>query len=380
MCGILGIVSQNELDETKFSAALEKSKHRGPDGSQVQKINENCLFGFNWLSIQDLRIEAMQPFHYGDNWLVFNGEIYNFVELREDLKKQGYEFRTTSDTEVLIAGLTHKGIDFLQDINGIFAFCFYDAKKKEYLVVRDRVGVKPLFYHQDDEKFIFSSEVKSILAYVPATLDIAMLHTHLFLDRFVGHQKSKSFFRDISSLEPGYYLILDAEGKVKTKNAYYRPDFKTSITDDISKMEHDFSILADQAVHWETRSDVPIGVVLSGGIDSTAVMTLAAPYLIEKEKHIPTFTYYFKQRGEQTDLEYAQKLVGVLSKKYGSEIFEMHALNLDDAFTLEDFMEATLAREQPVFDIRYITKMKNYKSVRAGNLKVCFNGQGADEV
>lgn len=379
MCGILGIISKETPNQDQFSVALEKSKHRGPDGSRIEKINENSLFGFNWLSIQDLHIESMQPFQYKGNWLVFNGEIYNFVELREDLKKEGYEFKTTGDTEVLIAGLTHKGIDFLQDINGIYGFCFYDSKKEEYIVARDRVGVKPLFYYHDAEKFIFSSEIASILTYIPAQLDYSMLQTHVFLDRFVGSQKSKSFFKDIQSLEPGHCLTLDSKGGIKNKETYYRPDFKTTNTDDLTKIEKDFSILADKAIHWETRSDVPIGMILSGGIDSTFISTLATPYLVKKEKIIPTFTYYFNKRGEKTDLEYTQKLLEILSGKYGN-VFEPHELNLDDPFTLGDFMEATIAREEPVVDIRYITKLKNYQAVKKAGLKVCFNGQGADEV
>src|SRR6266481_1455345 len=124
MCGILSIVTDKQyyLDNTVFKKALEQSKHRGPDGTRIKKINKNCLFGFNWLSIQDSRIEAMQPFSYRGNHLIFNGEIYNFVELRTKLKKIGYTFLTDSDTEVLAIGLTHKGVDFLQEINGIYAF------------------------------------------------------------------------------------------------------------------------------------------------------------------------------------------------------------------------------------------------------------------
>lgn len=379
MCGILGIISKETPNQDQFSGALEKSKHRGPDGSRVEKVNGNCLFGFNWLSIQDLHTESMQPFHYKNNWLVFNGEIYNFVELREELKKDGFEFKTTGDTEVLIAGLTHKGPDFLKEINGIYAFCFYNSEKEEYIVARDRVGIKPLFYFKDQNKFIFSSEINSILQYIPSELDMEMLQTQLFLDRFVGAQKSKTFFKNINHLEPGYYFILNGSGDIKAKECYYKADFKTSINDDLPKVEQDFGNLIDKAIHWETRSDVPIGVVLSGGIDSATIMTLATPYLLEKQKKIPTFTYYFKERGEDVDLVYTRKLLGVLSQKYGN-VFEPHETNLDAPFTLEDFMEATIAREEPVLDIRYITKLKNYKAVRSANLKVCFNGQGADEV
>lgn len=381
MCGILGIISENQsdLDKEKFERALEKSKHRGPDDSLTQKINENCLFGFNWLSIQDLNIESMQPFHYKGNWLVFNGEIYNFVELREELKMDGFEFQTTGDTEVLAAGLSHKGVEFLQKLNGIYAFCFYNVTKKEYIVARDRVGIKPLFYHNNQDKFIFSSEINSILQYTPAELDMEMFQTQLFLDRFVGAQKTKTFFKNINHLEPGYYLILDDKGAIKKKECYYKADFKTSINENLPKIESDFATIADKAIHWETRSDVPIGVMLSGGIDSAAIMTLAAPYLLEKQKDIPTFTYYYKERGEDTDLVYTRKLLDVLSQKYGN-VFDTHELNLDDPVTLEDFMETTIAREEPVFDIRYITKLKMYKAVKAANLKVCFNGQGADEV
>jgi asparagine synthase (glutamine-hydrolysing) len=306
MCGILGIISKETPNEDHFLKALEKSKHRGPDDSRIEKVNDNCLYGFNWLSIQDLHTESMQPFHYKGNWLVFNGEIYNFVELREELKKEGFDFHTSGDTEVLIAGLTYQGVDFLQKLNGIYAFCFYNSEKEEFIVARDRVGIKPLFYYADQDKFIFSSEINSILQYVPSELDIEMLQTQMFLDRFVGAQKSKTFFKNINHLEPGYYFILNKSGGIKTKECYYKADFKTSINDDLLKVEQDFGNLIDKAIHWETRSDVPIGVVLSGGIDSATIMTLATPYLLEKQKTIPTFTYYFKERGEDTDLVYTR--------------------------------------------------------------------------
>lgn len=381
MCGILATISKNaaDLDQEKFKVALSKTKHRGPDGSEIGKAGEQGLFGFNWLSIQDLRTEAMQPFDYEGNKLTFNGEIYNFIELKADLEKKGYVFKTKSDTEVLAAGLTAEGVDFIKKINGIYGFVFYDAKSKHYLAVRDKFGVKPLFYFYEKGRVILSSEIKSILQYVPAILDKGILFTQLYMDWFVGNQKDKTYFKDIKSVEPGFYYIFDENGSMLKKEQYYVPDFKTEITKPVPEIEKEFKGLIEKAFEIECRSDVPIGMILSGGIDSSTILTMASPYLLKKQKKIPTFTYYFKDRGDDSDLQYTRKLINELEKRNG-DVYERHEINLDPTITYEDYLQAAKAHETPVVDMRFIARLKNYKAVKDAGLKVCLNGQGSDEV
>ena len=383
MCGILSLITskeQKELieDKNKFTEALSESKRRGPDGSQVESVGGQALFGFNRLIIQDLTPASMQPFVYEGNTLVFNGEIYNFIELREELEKEGLKFQTTGDSEVLAAGLTKHGGDFIKKLNGIYAFVFYNAKDKKFLIGRDKFGVKPLFYYRENGYFIFSSEITSILKYVSPVLETSYLHTNLFLDWFVGHQKDKTFLKDILCVEPGSLYELDENLALK-KTRYYVPNLKTRVTDDLEKIEQDFEKLFHKSIDWETRSDVPVGVILSGGIDSTAVMSIATPDLIKKQDKIPTFTYYFEKKGENSDVVVARQLIDFFTEKYG-QVFDPHELNLDKDLFIEDFMEAARAKETPVLDVRYILKMKNYQNAKASNVKAVLHGQGADEV
>jgi len=380
MCGILGVISKEskQLDEDIFKKSLSKQKHRGPDASEIVKINNDCLFGFNRLIIQDLSDCSMQPFHYKDNWIVFNGEIYNFIELRKELESKGLEFKTTGDVEVLIAGLTLEGVDFLQKVNGIFAFCFYNSEDKTYLFARDRFGVKPLFYYSDPKKTIFSSEIMSILEYIPTILNNDTIHTHVFLDWFAGYRKNETFFKDVHILENGKYQIRNEGGQIIKEDKYYNFNYQNEIKD-AEKAEQEFSELLEKSIELETRSDETVGIALSGGIDSATITTLATPHLIEKEKRIPIFTKYFQKKGEDVDLVYADKTISHLEKQYG-KVFDVKSYNMDSRITLDDFIEATLARETPVFDIRQVTITKLYKEISKSGVKVSLSGQGADEI
>jgi asparagine synthase (glutamine-hydrolysing) len=379
MCGILGLISsQDKQGKDKFALALSKSKHRGPDGSKIIEINESCLFGFNRLAIQDLSENSMQPFSYEGNWLIFNGEIYNFIELRESLKSQGAKFNTTGDAEVLAVGLTYKGSNFLNEINGIFAFVFYDSRKRTYLVARDRMGVKPLFYYQGQGKLIFSSEVKSMLEYVQPKLNLETLYTHLFLDWFIGYRKNETFFDGIQMLENGTYRIYDIDCKLIENKKYYQPDFANKFTN-FSEIEREFPKLVERAFLWETRSDAKVGIAFSGGIDTSTILTLATPHLIQKQDKIPVYTFYYQQKGENTDLLYARKIISYLLKKYG-DVFDVYEYNMDSEIEQQDFENTVLARETPIFDIRYITITKLYREIRKTGIKVSLSGQGSDEV
>lgn len=382
MCGILSVISSRNSKYTSdlevFNRALAQSKHRGPDDSRINKINESCLFGFNRLGIQDLSAHSMQPFFYKGNWIVFNGEIYNYRELRDELISNGAVFSTTGDTEILVEGLTLYGPEFVKKLNGIFAFVFYNSHRQTYLVARDRLGVKPLFYTQNEEVLIFSSEIKSILEYVPARLNIETLHRHMFLDWFIGYKKDETFFENVHMLGNGTYHVYSASGKLLGKETYYQPDFSNSVTD-FRKIENEFPRLVNEAFSLETRSDAKVGMAFSGGIDTSTILTLATPHLVKQQDTIPIYTFYYEQKGENTDLLYARKTVDFLSKQYGN-VFDVHEYNMDANLTQQDFEDAILARETPIFDIRYITMTKLYREVRKTGIKVALSGQGSDEV
>jgi asparagine synthase (glutamine-hydrolysing) len=380
MCGILALVSkENDPNLKAFEIALEKQKHRGPDGSRTIEVAKNTLFGFNRLTIQDLTESSMQPFSYEGNWLVFNGEIYNYKELREDLIRRGMQFSTTGDTEVLCVGLSVEGSDFIKKLNGIFAFCFYDRQKNTFLIARDMMGVKPLFYADTEDNFVAASDIRSLLQYIRPEVDMETVHTHTYLDWFIGgFNQEKTFFKNISALSRGTLREYDGKGDFIREEFYGTLDYSNTFSDPV-QIEHVFAGLLDEALSLETRSDTKVGFLLSGGIDSSAIAAFSTPYLIQSQKRIPVFTFYYKEKGEQEDLIYSENVLDDLRKKHG-DVFDFHHYNLDANLDSHDFEEVVLSRATPVTDIRQISLIHLYRKVHEHGIKVILNGQGSDEV
>ncbi|MDE2038300.1 MAG: asparagine synthase (glutamine-hydrolyzing) [Patescibacteria group bacterium] len=379
MCGILALISQTDRpDKEKFSGALEKQKYRGPDGSRIVEVTPSALFGFNRLTIQDLTDKSMQPYSHDGNWLIFNGEIYNFKEMRDDLISEGASFGTTGDTEVLAVGLSMHGPDFIKRLNGIFAICFYNKKKDTYLVARDIMGIKPLFYHSNSNQLIFSSDVNSILEYVTPKANEDILKSQAFLDWFVGPDQSQTYFKDIHSLSRGTIREYSAKGEMINEQFYGALDFDTSITD-YKEAEPYFKQLLEKTFELETRSDAKVGILLSGGIDSSTVITYATPHLIKTQGRIPVYTFYYGTNGERDDLSYSEKVIANLQSKYG-DIFDVHNFDMGQQLTSKDFEESVRARGMPVSDIRQIVLLKFYKKIHEDGIKVVLNGQGSDEI
>lgn len=379
MCGIFGAVSRTlTKDEAKFERALKKQQYRGPDAERIERIQHNCLFGYNRLAIQDLHTRSMQPFEYKGNWLIFNGEIYNWKELRRDMEIQGEKFITQGDTEVLCRGLYLEGIEFLKKLNGIFAFCFFDKKKETFLLARDLMGVKPLFY-SEHEGLLFASDIVALLEYITPEIDEITLARHTYLDWFSAHDNERTFLKGIHGLDRGSYRIYDANGKFLTQEKFFELDFSTKITD-VHQAEQEFSVLLDEALNIETRSDTDVGIFLSGGIDSTTIIAHAAPYLLKNQDTIPVFTKYYEEKGDNDDFCFASEVMDELhkSKHYS---FEHIAINMDPKITEEDIRQAVKARHAPVNDIRQVSNYKLYRTVlKERSLKVILNGQGADEI
>lgn len=379
MCGILGIIN-NELsqDKEKFLSALKKQHYRGPDSEKIVEVLPNCLFGFNRLIIQDLDSRSMQPFEYQGNWLVFNGEIYNWKELRKEMEEVGEKFYTEGDTEILCRGMTLEGLNFLKKLNGIFALCFFDAKSKTYLIARDLMGVKPLFFSETNG-LLFASDIAALLEYVKPEIDEVTLSRHTFLDWFSAHDNVRTFLKNISGLDRGTYRIYDHLGTFIETVRFAELDYTTKVFD-LHEAEKEFSKLTDEAMKIETRSDTNVGIFLSGGIDSTTIVAHATKHLLGRQKSVPVFTKYYKEKGEEDDYIWATRVMDELTEKF-NYTFDHVAINMDPDITEEDIRQAVRARHAPVTDIRQVSMCKLYKHVRdERGLKVILNGQGSDEL
>jgi len=276
MCGILGIYNlhlQRPLYKQNFEKALLSMRYRGPDAFKIKEFEDKAIFGHLRLSIIDLADENNQPFQVDNRyWIVFNGEIYNYIELREELLAAGYSFRTSGDTEVLLRAYQHWGEDCVNRFNGMWAFAIYDKAEDKLFCSRDRFGVKPFNYATVNGQFIFSSEIKAIISYFPELKVPNYNVIANFCRNSLGAQIKNSWFQNVFRLEPAHNLIVDSSGL----KVYRYWDYPRKVNKGISfqnAVEKYRQLLAD-AVKLRMRSDVPVGFTLSSGIDSSSLVSL----------------------------------------------------------------------------------------------------------
>jgi asparagine synthase (glutamine-hydrolysing) len=274
MCGIAGILGLR--DESRLKRMCDVMQHRGPDGEGFY-FDENISLGMRRLSIIDLRT-GDQPIYNEDRSIVivFNGEIYNYKKLRKGLKEKGHRFYTDSDTESIVHLFEDYGIECVNHLEGMFAFAIWDKNKQRLFIARDRLGVKPLYYCQKDGKFIFSSEVKVILAsgMVPKELDKQAVYHYL---SYYCVPSPWTIIKDVRCLPPGYLLTISQRGEAQVKQ-YWDVEFKGVKEDvqpeDVNNIRHQIRELVTEAVEKRLISDVPLGAFLSGGIDSSIIVGL----------------------------------------------------------------------------------------------------------
>src|SRR3989344_6504940 len=292
MCGINGF----NWEDNDLILSMNKSiSHRGPDQDGIF-VDRRISLGHQRLSIIDLSDAGSQPMHneLGNVWVVFNGEIYNYQSLRDDLKTKGHKFYSNTDTEVIVYAYEEYGFDCVKRFNGMFAFALYDMIKKIIFVARDRLGVKPLYYYCKDSKFIFSSEIKAILQHgMPRIINPSALHDYL---SFRAVSIPDTMFMDIKKLEPGCYGVFynhDSVNKAKSFKffieRYWDLSMKPEFKDELHHAENVREIMKD-SVKMRLMSDVPLGVWLSGGIDSGTVISLMDELV---DDPISTFTVGF---------------------------------------------------------------------------------------
>ncbi len=294
MCGISGYINFDKLKYANLSVVkkmTDKIAHRGPDGEGFY-VSNNVALGHRRLSIIDLET-GTQPMYSDDKnkVLVFNGEIYNYIELREELKLLGYQFNTSSDTEVILKAYEEWGYQCQNKFNGMWAFALWDNQKDELFISRDRFGEKPLFYTTYNNAFIFASEIKALAEYgIPLVPKYELLEIYLFLTYIPAPD---SFYKNIYKLMPGHFLVIKNK-EVKESSYWKFPQIEEKEMYKDKKFVYEkFEKLFHDSVSIRTRSDVPYGAFLSGGLDSSSVVSKMSDL---SEKKVKTFTIGFKDK------------------------------------------------------------------------------------
>jgi asparagine synthase (glutamine-hydrolysing) len=369
MCGICGKLNFDRtatVDPDLLARMLATIRHRGPD-DDGRYISGPVALGFRRLSIIDLS-GGHQPLSNEDGsiWTVFNGEIYNYVELRERLVTKGHFFKTQSDTEVLVHLYEEYGEDMVRELRGMFAFAVWDDRNKRLLLARDRVGIKPLYYCLTERFLLFSSEIKAILADPEAPRDVAPDVIDRFLT-FYYVPGEETLLKSVSKLAPGHLMMIE-NGKTKIRQ-YWDLQFPDQPTrQNLQEAEAELKTLLDETVRLHMISDVPAGFLISGGVDSSGMLSLAVG---KTDKAISSYTVGFSEPGITDERPYAR----MAASAFGSEHHEMTISSKDFADFLPQYvwhMEEPVC-EPPAVALYYVSKFARQF------VKVLISGEGGDE-
>ena len=370
MCGITGIINWgDEIVLNKITSIIE---HRGPDDSGTKWFPyTNSGLGHRRLSIIDLSPLGHQPMcnDSGTLWITFNGEIYNYKEIRHELTVIGHKFKSHSDTEVIIKAYEQWGVESLNKLNGMYAFAIYDTESKKLFGARDRAGIKPFYYSKKGDSLIFGSEIKSILAsgFVTTEVDYDAMYTPIHYQI-----APKTGFKNISKLLPGNYFIFE-NGELEVK-----PYWEINPTEDHNIREddaiHKLDSLLQSATEYQMVADVPVGLLLSGGLDSSII---AALMVKNTNKEIKSFTIKFHQddlklQGNVDDSYYAKQV----AKKCGFKHIEI----LLESDVVDLLPKMIWHLDEPLADPSAINTYLISKAARDNGIVVLLNGMGGDEI
>lgn len=385
MCGIAGIYKLNNLttpnDIQAVRRMMDAQIHRGPDDSGL--YHDKCIvFGHRRLSIIDLSQAGKQPMSNetcsecnrknGKVWIVYNGEIYNFFEIYKSLIENGHKFRSNSDTEVILHGYVQWGIDgLLERLRGMFAFALYDVSPltphvSRLILVRDRLGIKPLYYYEDNESITFSSEVKAMIQskLIPVERNPDADITFLL---FGSVPEPLTTIRNVFSLPAGNYITIE-NGKKRLVKYYNLIDSFTKPTiDNYKNIFNNTRPILDETVNIHLISDAPLGLFLSGGIDSSALVSLASD---KRDKPITTLSIIFDEE-EYSELPYQR----IIAKKYKTDHIEMKVTEKDFYDEINNIFEAM---DQPTVD--GVNTYFVSRAAKQAGLKAVLSGTGGDEI
>ncbi|MFE3870934.1 asparagine synthase (glutamine-hydrolyzing) [Flavobacterium sp. ZS1P70] len=369
MCGINGILhlqSQKKVDERILTKMRDSLEHRGPD-DQGLFVENNIGFGHRRLSILDVSMAGHQPFLSDDGRyvLVYNGEIYNFKEFYPELKSNGFDIRTNSDTEVLLKLFQLHGLKMLNRLNGMFSFAIWDKMEKKLTVVRDRMGVKPLYYSFYNETFYFASEQKALFtAGVPLKMAQEGLEEYIF-NRFVAGENT--LYENVKKVLPGHIMTIHEGGKVTTEKWW---NLKKEIQNqpEIKNPVEWFRETFDDSIKLRMVSDVPVGVLLSGGLDSSSVL---ASLHHQNYKDIQTFNIGFKEK-EHNEAHLAK----MMAEKFD---YGFHTMQLENKNLYDKLISATYFQDEPIMHLSE-PHLLAVSQMAKPSVKVLLSGEGADEL
>lgn len=373
MCGIIGVYcKKSNAALEKFKTGLKEISHRGPDHQNFVEIDfkdKQLLLGHARLSILDLDSRSNQPMSFGEKYtLIFNGEIYNYLELKQELFLKGYRFDTQGDGEVLLCAYDYWGESCVEHFNGMWAFALYDKVKEKIFCSRDRFGEKPFFYFYDEEQFVFASEIKAILPFLEKREANIPAIIPFIIRGNIDCYKNETFFKDIFRLEPSCNMAIDLKELKIQKTAYYALAKKEI---DTSNFYVKTKELLEDSIRLRLRSDVKVGGCLSGGLDSSCVNALIAKYHPKKEEFI---AIHAKSSLTSSD---ESKWAREVAKYLGINLCVIEPSKKDFFETLERVM---LVQDEPFGSTSIYMQYFVMQKARELGIKVMFDGQGADEV
>jgi asparagine synthase (glutamine-hydrolysing) len=370
MCGIVGIASRAPLDEGGLIAEMrDRMTHRGPDDAGVWSSDDRCVWlAQRRLSILDLSAAGRQPMSdpSGRYWVTFNGEIYNYREIRSELERAGHRFRSGTDTEVLLSAYVEWGESCVERFNGMFAFGLYDSVRRRIVLARDRAGEKPLFYWHQGGHFAFASELKALLAdeRCPRRVDPVALNAYLAYGYVPG---GMCMLQGVSKLPPATLLTYDLVGETVSQRAYWTlpaPRATNATVDDlVDELE---GLLAD-SVRLRLHADVTVGVMLSGGVDSSLVAAMAA----RATRKVKTFTISFPGDARHDEAKFAR----VVADHFGTEHVELPA----EETTVGLLPQLAAQFDEPIADSSMVPTYLVSKLIQK-HATVALGGDGGDEL
>ncbi|MGH7561385.1 MAG: asparagine synthase (glutamine-hydrolyzing) [Gemmatimonadales bacterium] len=371
MCGLVVILESGGASPCpeRLARATASLRHRGPD-DEGQYIHGSVGFGFQRLSIVDLSQHGHQPFVSpgGQLVMVYNGEIYNYVELRSELTALGYSFRSTSDTEVLLAAYDAWGEDCLPRFNGMFAFVIHDRRRGLLFGARDRFGVKPLFVHRDGQRTIFASEIKAIIATGYYTPRLAVTPAARFLCQGQGNiSGTETLFEGVTAIEPGGCFTVAPGESLRSRRWWTLPDADRDPFP--GDPVEEFATLFDDAVRIRLRSDVPVGIALSGGVDSTSIACAHARVRDPGAGPILAFTYNTPEYDESRYVADTVRRIGAIQVPLETSVPEL----------FRSIPEVVRAHDEPLHSLAAIINYHLMRLARAHGVPVILNGGGSDE-
>lgn len=379
MCGIAGIISpKQQVNRQQLKRMTDAIAHRGPEGDDFWINPSNTAgLGHRRLSIIDLSPAAAQPMHYLERFsIVYNGEIYNYLELREQLQKRGYGFSTQSDTEVILAAYDCWREDCVKHFDGMFAFAIWDEYRKMLYAARDRFGEKPFYYANDAAgNFLFASEIKSFYAAGFKRQQNEKLLLLYLTNGFTSNpaDASMTFDKQVKQLQPASFMVLHASpGKEHVSiQQYWDIDKNKEIALDEIEALDSFNALLKESVEKRFRSDVPVGTSLSGGLDSSSIAAVASGIAASSNSY-KCFSAIFPGF-DKDESQYSQQV----AKQFGLEQFVVTPTAQDFVNDLQKFL---YSQDEPVGSASVYAQYKVYQLAKQHSIKVLLDGQGADEL